>query len=167
LPLLAFSFSRVPLRVGAVVALLTLTMACGRAAGDIEIRFEADEAGATRVEVSGLSSDEVRSLAEASLSDAEWQQVLRVTVAGGPADQPGVAGAYEIADDTLRFLPMFPFNPGRRYDVTLDRARVPRPHDVTPVSATLVLPAVERAAETGVTRVMPTTEAWPENLLRI
>jgi hypothetical protein len=147
--------------------MLTLTMACGRAAGDIEIRFEADEAGATRVEVSGLSSDEVRSLEEASLSDAEWQEVLRVSVAGGPADQPGVAGAYEIAGGTLRFLPMFPFNPGRRYDVTLDRARVPRPHDVTPVSATLVLPAVERAAETRVTLVMPTTEAWPENLLRI
>lgn len=147
-----------------LIATVVLAAACGRPAADIHIAFTA---GADAVVVTGLSSDELHSLEEQSLDDAAWRRVLRVMVAGGPVDQPAVAGTYEIAGDAIRFRPMFPFDPGRRYDVAFDRARVPRPHDDTSVSATLVLPAIEQAPSTRVTRILPTSGEWPENLLRL
>jgi hypothetical protein len=145
-----------------------LTPACGRAGGGVGIALVTEpDGGDTRVEVTGLTADELTALGAAAFDTGAWQQVLRVRVADAPVDQPAVAGTYGVAGGALRFRPLFPFDPGRAYDVTFDRSRVPGAREAGAVSAVVSLPDVEREASTRVTRIMPTADVWPENQLRL
>jgi hypothetical protein len=91
---------------------------------------------------------------------------MRVSVAGAPADQPALAGRYAVSGSTLEFHPMFPLDPGRKYRVVLDRTQLGAAGGA-PLSEIVALPAVAHAATTTVTKVYPTTDAVPENLLRL
>jgi len=154
-----------------LAAAVALAVACGRPAGDLEIRLVEAESE-TFVSVTGFSSDELGSIGDAAADfDAEaWQDLMRVTVSAAPPGQPGVIGDYRVTSTALEFRPRFGFDPGREYDVVLDRSRVPGssgdPSGDSITSATVGLAALDQTPTTRVTRVLPTAEVWPENHLR-
>ena len=82
-----------------------------------------------------------------------------------------MAGTYSVADTTIRFTPMFPFDDGREYDVVLDPARLPgvdgAPWRQQLVTAVVGKPAVARTPSTVVTHVYPSADIVPANQLRM
>ena len=88
--------------------------------------------------------------------------------------RPAVLGSYAIHDGILRFTPRFPFDPGQRYDVRLDAARlpstsgaVPAPWRAHPLEASIELPAPVKRRTTTVIAVFPSAAEVPENQLRL
>ena len=160
-----------PVRLQALVAVasvLVIATACGRAPGPSNpaIRLNTSQAAAY-VEVTGLSSDALDAIEGGSYSREQWADLLRVSV---DADGPAMLGRYSVADEALRFEPAFPLDPGRQYQVRFDLARVRSSPGVpgTPaLEATVGLPASDRAPTTVVTRVFPTGDVVPENVLRM
>jgi hypothetical protein len=68
----------------------------------------------------------------------------------------------------LRFTPAFPLDPGRSYRVQFDPGRLPGAAGLdAPIVATVGQPARDAAPSTVVTRVSPTADTVPENLLRM
>ena len=61
------------------------------------------------MEVTGLSRDALRALQDADLTAEQWSAVLRVAVDDAA---PGMLGTYSVADQALRFTPLFPLDPG-------------------------------------------------------
>jgi hypothetical protein len=114
--------------------------------------------------VTGLSSREVRALQGAQLDAARLQALLTVSVAGAATP---VAGRHVVSGDGLRFMPAFPFDPGREYAVRLDPARLPEPRDGPVIERKLSLPAGPALSpSTVVTAIYPSADVWPENVLR-
>ena len=69
-----------------------------------------------RIELAGLSDDEVSALRSRGLDDAMWASFLRVSVADQTdANLPAVAGHYAIAGRSVTFTPLYPFDAGRAY----------------------------------------------------
>lgn len=128
--------------------------------------------------MTGLPAATVAALSNAGWTDADWQALLRVSVK--PAEsgtlsttaRPAVTGKYSVADGTIRFTPMFPFDEGRQYDVALDAARLPAGQGDAPwrtqvIAAVVGRPAVARSPSTVVTQVYPSGDVVPANQLRM
>ena len=81
---------------------------------------------------------------------------------------PAVAGRY-LVDTSVRFVPSFPLDAGRAYEVSFDPARLGRPDAprIPPVRAVVSLPRVERPSSTVVTAVYPSSASIPVNQLRM
>ena len=153
----------------------------GREAGPtlrIELRSPGDAAGvehrrparvATPAPLSGP-----RGRADAG---REWSAMLRVSVAGVTEDvwsRPPVLGAYAVTDDTIRFSPRYPFDPGRSYRVLFEPAHLPERLDGLSgagwshgLDVIVTEPAADVRPTTTVVRVYPTGDLVPENLLRL
>ena len=130
------------------------------------------------VDVTGIPAATVAALSNAAWTDADWQALLRVSVkpAGSgessPTARPAVTGKYSVADGTIRFTPMFPFDEGRQYDVALDATRLPASQENAPwrtqvIAAVVGRPAVARSPSTVVTRLYPSGDVVPANQLRM
>jgi hypothetical protein len=81
-----------------------------------------------------------------------------------------VVGGYQVVDDTIRFTPTFPFDPGRTYDVWLDTSRLPDAsvvQSIPRIGTSISLPRPDVAPSTVVTHVYPSGEVIPENQLRM
>jgi hypothetical protein len=113
-----------------------------------------------------LSPATTASLREAELTPDQWPRILQVAV--GDQTVP-MLGAYTIRGDAVWFTPAFPFDPGRDYFVRFDPSRIPGgpPSMAPPITATVVRPAEHRTPSTVVTKVYPSGDLVPENLLRI
>jgi hypothetical protein len=128
---------------------------------------------AAYVEVTGVPARELDLLARQTPGRDEWTRLLRVTVKGAAAaGQPAVAGRYSIERGSLRFAPLFPFDPGREYEVTLDRARLPAAAaaggaTTSPLVATVARPGSGAVPSTTVTQVYPSGDVLLENQLRM
>lgn len=108
------------------------------------------------VVVSGLSDTAVDRLR--SLRPAEWP--ARVAVYVVSADEvPPVMGVYAIHADRVLFTPRFPFEPGLSYRVQV----VIEGHSA---AITFVLPPAIVRRATTVTRIYPSADRLPENLLK-
>jgi hypothetical protein len=117
--------------------------------------------GPASIAVTGLSDDEVRRLSS-GLTREQLAEVLHVSVGDG---QPAVLGEYALDGRTLRFTPMFAFDPGRQYRVAF---RSPtRAPGAPPVIETVGLPAVHTDPSTVVAHVFPSGDVVPENQLRL
>ena len=160
------------------VALLTgvtAAAACNRGPSltatvpNITLTVPADRVQPAFVEVSGLSSAELVDLRVARLAVDQWQSLLEITVDGVSITDsvPAVQGGYEITDTSLKFTPLFPFDPGRTYRVVFDPARLPSPRQAAQVTARVGLPPVATEPSTIVTGMHPSADVVPENLLRI
>lgn len=156
--------------VAAVTISLVIAAACGRSASTASepaIRLTSPQGrGTAYVEVTGLSDDALGALEDAALTPDQWSGVLRVAVS---ADAPAMLGDYSVAEGALRFTPLFPFDPGRQYDVRFDPARLPGAGETgaAAVVATVGRPAEHTTPSTVVARVYPTGDVVPENLLRM
>jgi hypothetical protein len=144
-----------------IVLAAIFATACSRpsAAGSPEIRLvHATDSTPAHIEVTGLSGTDRASVARQSMTTEQWQQVLAVTVkssqeAGVPVP---IAGQYIVDRDALRFTPLYPFDPGREYEVLFGSTKT-----------TVALPARPPASATYVTQVYPSGDLLPENQLRI
>jgi hypothetical protein len=115
------------------------------------------------VTVRGLSGRELASLRRQTPVTDVWLRALRVTVAG--SDSFPIAGTYSVADSTIEFRPLFPFDAGRTYVAVLDPAPLSLRRD--PAQETFTLPAVDLSPSTRVTRILPGADVLPENQLRL
>jgi hypothetical protein len=122
--------------------------------------------GPAYVEVTGLSSAQLRAFRSAEMTDAQWSRVFRVSVSDSG---PGMLGTYAVADRYLRFTPQFPLDPGRPYTVRFDPVHMPGgiAGSSAPIVTTVTVPAKHVTPSTVVTRVYPSGDEVPENLLRI
>lgn len=121
------------------------------------------------IAVHGLPAGDLDALKSIEGDDA-WQALLCVSVRAGA---PPVVGQYDVADGALRFRPRYPFEPGRTYVVRFDPARLPRSRGrsdawrATVVTTDVTLPSRQTLVQTRVRRILPTTDAWPANQLRV
>ena len=122
--------------------------------------------GGPYVEVTGLSDSTLDTIDTAALTPQQWPNVLRIGVAD---DGPPVLGAYVRHQNTLRFTPAFPFDPGRPYKVRLDLSQLPAHASGgrSIVSAEVMRPAAAGEPATVVQQVYPSSVEVPENLLRM
>ena len=157
------------LRVAALATLVACAAACSRSAAREStpaIRLTTPTSGTAFVEVVGLSDATLGRLAAARYSPQEWASILRVAVDG---TSPAVVGRYDVADEALRFTPLFPFERGRSYQVRFDRSRVDGESAASEPSltATVGLPASSTVPTTVVRHVYPSGDVLPENQLRM
>ncbi len=155
-----------------LIGLFLAGAACSSAPSVPQIRLDTTNAQQPAVEVTGVSRRDLSALSKANLTGEEWSALMRVSVKRGAA-QPGeeplpVAGRYAIAG-SVRFVPLFPLDAGREYDVVFDPSRVAR--DGVPrmpaTMAVISLPAVVQVPSTVVAAVYPAGDVIPENLLRM
>ncbi len=100
----------------------------------------------------------------AQLSDEAWVALLRIDV-GGNNSAP-VVGDYVVEREALAFRPRFPFDRGQPYTVRFDPKKLPTPRPSAVVEVTVSLPAPALEPSTVVTAITPSSDTWPENLLR-
>jgi len=151
--------------VAVMASALAIAAACGPASSTPAIRLTSPQGGPAYVEVTGLSSDVLDALRPDRTAD-EWSAILRVAVSD---EAPGMLGSYSVADGALRFTPLYPLDPGREYRVRFDSARLPGAAvpGASAIVATVGEPARDATPSTVVTRVYPTSDIVPENLLRM
>lgn len=173
-------------RAVVIITALVFVSGCNRVGGspqtssnaEPQIKLNLAGAGFGTVEVVGLSADDLAQLKPRTLTHGEWAALLRVAVAGdtdASADGPSVLGTYTVSDTAIRFIPQFPFDPGRRYQVVFDPTRLPAPAGARAapwrshrIETTIGTPAPEpHATTTRVVEVYPTARTIPENQLRL
>jgi hypothetical protein len=168
-----------------MTAALVFVSGCNRVGGspqtpsNAEPQIKLNLAGAESgtVDIVGLSAEDLSWLQRRPLTHDEWAALLRVSVAGNrdaSADRPPVFGTHTVSGSVIRFVPQFPFDPGRRYQVVFDPTRLPAPARgrVDPwrsrrIETTIGAPAPKRHASTRIVEVYPTGREVPENQLRL
>jgi hypothetical protein len=148
-----------------------------RSHAEPRIELNPGRSGAATLDVVGLPADALSQLTRSNLTSEDWTALLRVVVAGGSDAAPGrpaVLGTYAIDNGILRFTPRFPFDPGQRYDVRLDVARLPSSNRAAsaswrghPLETSIELPAPATRRTTRVIAVFPSAAEVPENQLRL
>ena len=119
-----------------------------------------------RIEVAGLDTDEV-SRATAVFKQPQWRRFLAVSVASTPGNEPPpMLGSYSIEDGLLVFEPEFPFEPGLGYRAVLDPSVLDGMTTGRVHSLEFSIPKPDPGPPTVVTRVHPTGDTLPENLLK-
>ena len=91
---------------------------------------------------------------------------VRVKVGNFPLENPAMAGRYTIEPRAIRFTPMFPFDPGREYEVSFNPSAVPGGSGAA-VTAVVSRPPEPVTPPTVVSRVYPSGDVVPENQLRM
>jgi hypothetical protein len=147
-----------------------LSAACARPSADADpqIRLVHDPGNpqASHISLGGLSRRQQASLRRVT-SVADWQRVLSVRVAAGAAHgDTAVAGKYISEGGAITFTPLFPFDPGRQYEVTYDPAALGAAAGSKLVT-TVTMPAGPPTAPVHVTQVFPSADILPENQLRM
>jgi hypothetical protein len=148
-------------------------LAAARSDTPPRIELKPISADLASVDVVGLSPGDLSVLSASTLTPDDWTALLRITVsATDSADRPAVLGTYTVGDGVLRFTPRFPFEPGQRYDVRLDPARLPLSSATAAwrsqiIGTSVTLPARDERATTRVVAVFPGADDVPENLLRM
>ena len=145
------------LLLSASVFVAGCTRSTASAPPQIRLVPSGDRSAAAYIEVAGLSAADQRLVAAARTAE-EWQRVLAVFVKRqDSADQTlPVAGNYTIDHGALRFTPLFPFDPGREYEVRFGST-----------TATVALLPAPALAPAYVTQVYPSRDVLPENQLRL
>jgi hypothetical protein len=124
------------------------------------------------VEISGLSAPLLEELRRANRKTAHWQRLLSVYADQGDwiADigLPPMSGAYRVHSRAVRFEPQFPLEPGVKYRAVFHPDQLPgesRP-GMQSIVAVYQPPSRQANPTTVVTRVYPSAEILPENLLK-
>jgi hypothetical protein len=134
------------------------------------LRFDNDPSlgGSGSVSVCGLDQDTVALCSEAG---DLLKSIFRVTVVRSPSSEennlPNVSGRYFVLEDELQFIPHFPFEKGLKYRAIFDVRQLGVSLQADPMILDFEIPAEENAPEpTEVTRIFPSADFLPENLLR-
>lgn len=125
------------------------------------------------VEVVGLAADDLARLRRRALSQDAWSALLRVSVAvdsGTAVERPAVLGTYAVDECAVRFVPLFPFDAGRSYQVVFDPAQLAPSGGrfrAGRIAVIVTLPPADRHPATRVEAVYPSAAEVPENQLRL
>ena len=158
------------LRVAVLAGVLACAAACSQPATTSTaapaIHLRTPQAGQPFVEVTGVSADTLAGLNRAALSPARWSAVLRVAV---DSQSPPVLGNYAIEAGTIRFTPLFSFDPGRQYEIRFDPTTAIGDEGSLnePLVATVALPSRDSSPSTVVRAIYPSSDVIPENQLRM
>lgn len=134
------------------------------------IRWELDRSGhATGVSVVGLPPSALGRLRDPGWTADRWPGLFPVRFDGearGRRDPSGMLGTYRVEGGVLRFTPRFPFDRGKRYRAAFRPSELPGgPGDAPETTSIHVEPRPDRPP-TVVTRVDPSGDRLPENLLK-
>jgi len=126
--------------------------------------------GSRCVSIRNLGPDLMAFLRSCQETARLLQTMLRVRVIGverpGDDDLPDVFGLHEVVETGVRFIPHFPFEPGVHFCAIFDPRQLDRPERSEVLTLEFSLPRDRRPTRTGVTRVFPSCDSLPENLLR-
>jgi hypothetical protein len=125
--------------------------------------------GGFAISVQALGPDHMRLIADHVQAGRQLEPVLRVTVMqpeGFIGNIPAMLGTHEILADGLRFIPSFPFEPGVQYRAVFDGAAFLQFTRTATLTLDFKLPHDGQVGVTEVTRVHPSGNTLPENLLR-
>jgi hypothetical protein len=155
--------------LGACSACGALIVQCGRSNPALAIEFDpaGNRSDAATVRVVGIPSEQLR--AARGWTAEQWAPVLRVTVvpdAAAATELPPVIGSYSVARDEVVFKPQFGFDPGRRYQVVFDPAKLSGGSEDA-LTAMVGLPGKDLVPTTVVSAVFPSADVVPENQLRL
>jgi len=139
----------------------------------VSIRWTSDPANPYKVvvEVYSLSADAIERLRRSKPSLAQWRRLLSVYVEQegrtSASDLPPMAGAYRVESNALRFEPQFPLEPGLSYRAVFRPDRLPGGSGAAaPVTSVYQSPRRSATPATLVSRVYPSADTLPENLLK-
>src|SRR5687767_13503537 len=110
-----------PTQLCATLAAILCTIACSRTPSPA-VSLVGSPAP-TAVELRGLPSADLNALSRAGLSERQWQDILAVRVGEGSALP--MAGSYEVDGSVVRFTPMYGFDAGRAFSISVDPRRIP------------------------------------------
>lgn len=149
-------------------AAVVLTAACGRTPSPVIAVVGSPSPGA--IEVRGLPAGDLQAISRMLGSHEDWERLLfRVELAESSGTP--LAGRYTIEGGSLRFTPMFGFDPGRSFRATLDPLNVPGADASEawrgqPVAFRFDVPARAAERSTTVRQVYPSGGELPQNMLR-
>ncbi|MEO8429429.1 MAG: hypothetical protein ABI651_20240, partial [Verrucomicrobiota bacterium] len=124
------------------------------------------------IEVSGISPAILRDLQRSDWQPAQWPRLLSVYAEQGDLTAgvglPPMFGDYRVQSGALRFEPQFPLEPGVKYRAIFQPDRLPGQQDSRsePVTNVFQLPPRRSRPTAVVSRVYPSAEVLPENLLK-
>jgi Big-like domain-containing protein len=124
------------------------------------------------VEVAGLSTAALEQLQQSDWKLAQWQRLLPVYAGQGDLTAdiglPPMIGAYQIESAVLRFKPQFPLQRGIKYRAIFHSDQLPgeRSSGGGLVAADFEVPSRQLNPTTVVSRVYPSGDVLPENLLK-
>lgn len=161
------------LGLGLLVA-SSAVLATGWPAGRVDpvsmlLSAEVDSAGYARVQLTRVEEELLRRLSRRGLKNGDWENLIWLAV--DRASTP-VAGKYLISRNGLELISAFPVIPGVKYVATVDprqlyaRTGLAPQGDLTRLTVPLVLPLAGQKPSALVSRVYPTGELVPENLLK-
>jgi hypothetical protein len=130
----------------------------------IQWMVDSNKPGGATVELGGIDA---KTLAETPLD--VWRSALRVYVGIDHApDSPAMIGAYDIADGNVRFHPQFPLSDELGYHAVFDSSPLPgNPRGKPTRFASIRMgKPVQRVPSAAVSRIYPTANVLPENLLK-
>jgi hypothetical protein len=138
--------------------------------GHPTLRFDNDPSlgGSGSVSVCCLGQDTVDLC---SAAGDLLKSIFRVTVIRSPSSEesnlPNVSGRYFVLEDELQFISHFPFEKGLKYRATFDTWPLGVSLKAELLMLDFEIPTEENApAPTEVTRIFPSSDLLPENLLR-
>ena len=121
------------------------------------------------VAVEGVDRRSMAAARRLTPASDEWKRIFDVRIVnadGSPSPTP-VAGTYSAAGGVLQFTPLFPFDPGRRYEARYNPSGLESGADAKTIRAIVMRPAGPTPAATYVTHVFPSASVVPENQLRM
>lgn len=125
------------------------------------------------IELRGLPEEVISQLASLSLSIKEWNEILAVYVGSEPSqDLPPVLGKYKFQSGSIVFQPQFSLDEGKTYTAVFNPNSVVKKYPLfqagnTPLQKIINIPYRVEHEQTTVTKVYPTSNELPENLLRM
>lgn len=127
----------------------------------VTIRYEAPS-----FVVRGIDDENLRALAKADWDPDRWSETFSLSVASHRSKPLPIAGTHRIVGDALRFEPRYPLDPGLDYVAKFDPSRLPVARDDGSSRTGFRLPPARKAAPASVSRVEPSGDVLPENLLK-
>jgi hypothetical protein len=157
--------------LSAAVVAAALLLFKSTTVAQVSIRWapNAPETNKIAIEVVGLNSTQIRQLGRAKWSNDQWHRLLSVQVDHEDTTQlflPDMLGSYTISNQTLRFDPQFPLQPGIRYRAIFRPQNLPGGASDKPLVSTFAMPAITPTTLASVVEIFPSTDQVPENLLK-
>jgi hypothetical protein len=159
-------------RIQAAAAAVLLAAACNRPVSqpnpEITLVQHPTNPAASYVAVKGLGSQTAKALKRLQPGAEEWRRVFTVRVLGtdNAANATPIAGKYVVLGDSVHFTPLFPLDPGRKYQARYEGAEFLSGESSRVAEAVVALPAAAAAEPVYVTGIFPSSDRVPENQLR-
>jgi hypothetical protein len=131
---------------------------------------DARDPASARVRVHNLHPEQIASMQGWALPASRLPHILRVSVAepgpGADGELPDILGCYQVAEDGIQFIPLFPFEPGVRYRASFDPGTFGLSEQAEVATLEFQLPNQMNTKPSQVEHIFPSVDVLPENLLR-